>query len=273
MRRVGGWLAAIVVASSLVTTAGCGGGTDDRSDRSRPEPRVAPTSGPTTSEPTPSQPPTSPPTLPPTPTPTPTTGPAADPIAPADGAPEPDSATQADPLPTSTEALALVGSLAVAPESPRDGYDRDLFGEWVDQFGVDCDTRCRVLADQRQASLPGAPGGGWFSAYDGLTVTDPADLDVDHVVALAEAWESGAATWEPSRRQAFANDTDGELEAVTSRINRSKGDDDPAEWQPPNAGSWCGFAFDWTRVKVRWGLTADPAERDALARMVQSCPN
>lgn len=178
----------------------------------------------------------------------------------------------AEPLPTSTEAMGVVGSLAVAPESPRDGYDRDLFGEWVDQFGVDCDTRCKVLADQYEPSLPGAPDGGWFSAYDGLTVTDPSDLDVDHVVALAEAWDSGAATWEPSRRQEFANDTDGELEAVTSRINRSKGDDDPAEWKPPNAASWCGFAFDWARVKVRWGLTADAAERDALAQMVTSCP-
>lgn len=102
----------------------------------------------------------------------------------------------------------------------------------------------------------------------------PRELDVDHVVALAEAWDSGADGWDASRRQAFANDIDfaGSLVAVTTTANRSKGGQDPAEWQPPRREAWCSFATDWATVKVRWGLSADAAEVRALEALLRSCP-
>ena len=167
----------------------------------------------------------------------------------------------------------LVDQLVVAPELPDGGYERGLFVHWIDADGDGCDTRCEVLASERRTDLPGLPGGGWLSAYDGSTTPDPAALDIDHVVALAEGWRSGAAAWDPARRQAFANDLDepGALVAVTEATNRSKGDRDPASWQPPDRRARCGFATDWVGTKLRWGLTADAAEVAALRSILATC--
>jgi len=163
--------------------------------------------------------------------------------------------------------------LVVAPENPRAGYDRGLFEHWTDEDYDGCDTRCEVLEAERRTDLPGLAAGGWLSIYEGYTTPDPGELDVDHVVALAEAWDSGAAGWDPARRRAFANDLGepGALIAVTAATNRSKSDRDPAEWQPPNREAWCEFATSWVRVKVRWGLTADEAEVRALRNMLSGC--
>lgn len=159
------------------------------------------------------------------------------------------------------------------------GYERARFGTWIDADGDGCDTRAEVL--QRESRVPpqvdpfgcAVVAGEWLSSYDGRTTDDPAELDVDHVVALAEAWRSGAAAWDEGRRQAFANDLaqPGELVAVTAGANRSKGDHDPASWRPPNRGSWCDFGVGWVRAKLRWGLTADHAEVDALRNLLQDC--
>jgi len=184
------------------------------------------------------------------------------------GRPDPEPPAQAEESGT-----ALVDRLVVAPELPDAGYDRGLFVHWVDADGDGCDTRCEVLAAERRTDLPGLPGGGWLSSYDGQTTGDPSQLDIDHVVALAEAWRSGASGWDPGRMEAFANDLDdpGALVAVTGASNRSKGDADPASWRPSDPGDWCAFATDWTATKVRWGLTADPAEVAALRSILATC--
>ena len=175
----------------------------------------------------------------------------------------------AEPTPTPS----AVADLIVAPEGRRAGYDRSLFDEGVDADGDGCHTRCEVLERQRRADLPGLAGGGWLSSYDGYTTDDAGELEVDHVVALAEAWDSGASTWTAELRAAFANDLDTpELLAVTAATNRSKGDRDPAEWQPPSRASWCDFGAAWVAVKVHWGLTADRAEVDALTNLLRDCP-
>ena len=168
---------------------------------------------------------------------------------------------------------ALVDRLVLAPESPDAGYDRGLFPHWHDADGDGCDTRCEVLATERRTDLSGLAGGGWLSLYDGATTPDAGDLDIDHVVALAEAWRSGAAGWDAARREAFANDlaAPGELVAVTAAVNRAKGDRDPASWRPPDRGAWCAFAISWATTKVRWGLSADPAEVAALRGMLAGC--
>ncbi|MCA1847037.1 MAG: lamin tail domain-containing protein, partial [Actinobacteria bacterium] len=115
--------------------------------------------------------------------------------------------------------------------------------------------------------------GDWYSLYDGLTFTDPAELDIDHMVPLAEAWDSGAASWDADRRQAYANDLDHPqaLRAVSASSNRSKGDLDPAQWKPTRDASWCEYANDWVTVKKAWDLTADQDEVDDLRVMLRTC--
>ncbi|MFI5043859.1 MAG: HNH endonuclease family protein, partial [Acidimicrobiales bacterium] len=100
---------------------------------------------------------------------------------------------------------------------------------------------------------------------------DPDELEIDHVVPLAEAWDSGVGGWDQARRREFANDPL-ELLAVSRATNRSKSDDDPAEWQPPNRAAWCQYAGLWTLVTLKYGLTADPAEVQALTNMAAGCP-
>ncbi len=175
--------------------------------------------------------------------------------------------------PATSSTASIVDQLVVTPEISDAGYDRDLFNHWIDGDGDGCDTRCEVLEAERRVDLPGLRSGGWLSIYDGYSTPDASELDVDHVVALGEAWRSGAAGWDPARRQAFANDLDEPraLVAVTAATNRSKSDRDPVSWQPPNQAAWCEFATSWAVTKVRWGLTADQAEVDALRNMLRTC--
>lgn len=175
-------------------------------------------------------------------------------------------------------ALSLLESLTVAPERPA-GYDRDLFPHW-DYLGDDCDVRDRVLITEALRgpttgdSCP-VGAGKWFSAFDGITVRDPSALDIDHMVPLAEAWGSGARRWTTSVREAFANDLGyaGSLIAVTASSNRSKGDQDPAQWLPPRVSYRCTYVSEWIVVKWRWRLAVDPAERAALRVQVSACGN
>jgi hypothetical protein len=150
---------------------------------------------------------------------------------------------------------------------------------WTDDDHDRCDTRAEVLIAESLTPAQVDPSrcfvvaGDWLSSYDGQELSDPAEIEIDHVVALAEAWDSGASSWDAERRHAFANDVDdqGALVAVTAATNRSKGDRDPAEWQPPARDDWCRFATDWIEVKVRWDLTADAAEARALRNMLRGC--
>ena len=89
--------------------------------------------------------------------------------------------------------------------------------------------------------------GKWYSYYDGLTWTYASDVDIDHMVPLAEAWGSGARNWTATRRQSFANDLSYAytLEAVTDNVNASKSDRDPAQWMPPRTAARCTYAIQW----------------------------
>jgi hypothetical protein len=169
--------------------------------------------------------------------------------------------TTTAPLPTD-----VLAGLAIADEH-LPGYDRDLFKHWSDFDHDGCNTRCEVLEAERR------PDFGWVSIYDGFVTNDPTKLEVDHVVALAEAWRSGAWAWDNGRREAFANDLDepDALIAVSSSSNQSKADKDPAEWRPSARGSWCQWAKGWLRVKVKWGLSADQREADALRSILADC--
>lgn len=175
--------------------------------------------------------------------------------------------------------VARLDQLAVEAESAASAYERRLFRHWIDEDSDGCDTREEVLlaeslretvVDPDDCSLE---AGEWFSIYDGLTVTESRELDIDHVVALGEAWRSGADAWETERRRAYANDLDEPtaLVAVTAATNRSKADKDPTRWRPPDVTSWCAYATAWITVKVRWELRADAAEVVALRDMLAQC--
>jgi len=172
----------------------------------------------------------------------------------------------------------LVARLTVAPEVTA-GYDRDLFRHWSDTDGDGCDTRREVLI--AESVTPVTVGGGcsltggeWISAFDGVSTTDPSTFDVDHFVPLKEAWDSGADTWDETRRQHFANDLEyaGSLIAVSASSNRTKGASDPAEWLPPNTGYYCEYVITWVEVKLRWQLSADSSEIAALKNYGAGCP-
>lgn len=249
------------------TTGGIVETTDPTAATAQP---VTTTSAPSAAAPTTAAPTTAAPTTPP-PTTAPTTVAAPTTATPTTAAPTAPPTTA--PAPPAADVAALIGQLPVAPETDQDSYSRDFFSGWFDADGDGCNTRCEVLAAERHDQLPGLPDGGWLSPFDGYSTPDPSELDIDHLVPLAEAWRSGASRWDPARRAAFANDLDApqSLIAVTAATNRSKGDRDPSGWQPPNTAYWCTYATDWTIVKLRWQLTADPAEVTALTNMAAKC--
>ncbi|MFS2292347.1 MAG: HNH endonuclease family protein [Actinomadura sp.] len=179
------------------------------------------------------------------------------------------------PPPGAATAARNLAALTVAAEGSGAGYDRDKFPHWISQGG-NCDTREAVLKRDGTGVSTGPDcyptSGSWRSPYDGATWTRASDLDIDHMVPLAEAWRSGASSWTTARRQAFANDlSSSQLWAVTDNVNQSKGDRDPAEWTPPLASFRCMYARSWIDVKYRYGLTIDPAEKSALSALLGTC--
>ncbi len=194
--------------------------------------------------------------------------------------PTPDATTEPSPTRTAAGSKSLAGllaSLSVADEH-RYGYERDLFRLWIDADGNGCNTRQEVLIAEavtppQIGSGCRLSGGRWVSSYDGIKVTDASKLDVDHLVPLAEAWDSGAWSWTAEQRETYANDLSvpWALIAVTAGSNRSKGDRDPAEWVPPLASGTCTYIVDWVAVKARWNLTVDTAEQQTLGDLALAC--
>lgn len=161
-----------------------------------------------------------------------------------------------------SNARTLLARLPVATEK-RTGYDRDLFNHWIDADRNGCHTRCEVLKAEKRRD------GTWFSLWDRKTVRTESGLHIDHVVALAEAWDSGAHSWTNKKREQFANWMPN-LVAVSISSNSSKSDRDAAEWQPASA-SRCVFAELTVNTKYYWGLSVDSAEKSALQRMLAGC--
>lgn len=170
-----------------------------------------------------------------------------------------------------------ITDLPTATES-RAGYSRALFPLWIDADGDGCSTRNEVLiaeADDPVTVGSGCSlsGGRWYSYYDRVSWTDTADIDIDHMVPLAEAWDSGAGTWTTATRQAYANDLGDSrsLVGVTDNVNQTKGDRDPAEWLPTY--DKCRYLGEFVAVKHRWRLTVDAAEKSAMSSLAAGCTN
>ncbi|MGW4805234.1 HNH endonuclease family protein [Kitasatospora sp. NPDC004272] len=185
------------------------------------------------------------------------------------------TAQAALPTPVSAAtARGYLGQLAVKTEN-RTGYSRDLFPHWITISGA-CNTRETVLKRDGSGvvtdSACAATSGTWYSPYDGATWHAASDLDIDHVVPLAEAWDSGASAWTTAQRQAFANDlTRPQLIAVTDSVNQAKGDKDPAEWLPSVTGYRCTYVRAWVQVKYYYNLAVDSAEKTALTNVLNGC--
>ena len=167
-------------------------------------------------------------------------------------------------------------------EFPDDlpAYDRDDWLHWIDEDDDCQNTRHEVLIDESRSPVTykndrqcQVKAGLWLGKFTGATVTEASELDIDHLVPLANAHRSGGWAWTPERKQQFANSLGdpGHLIAVTSGANRSKGAKSPDQWRPPDESYWCEYATDWTRVKSTWQLTATRAEARALGEMLQTC--
>ena len=175
------------------------------------------------------------------------------------------------------DALELLATLPIAPEV-EEGYERALFEHWIDEDGDSCDTRQEVLIAESSTPVVATDGcdiqsGTWFSPADGDTLTNPASVDINHVVPLKEAWASGAHDWTPEWRRAFANDLTDErtLQAVSAGANRQQGENDPASWLPADLDAACDFVSDWVAIKATWELAVDQVERDAIELTLESC--
>ena len=212
-------------------------------------------------------------------------GAAAAALAPAGCEPPPPPAVSTAPTapvapPAAGSVAQQLAALPIAPEDTGAHYDRAEWPHWT-ETGQGCDMRDEVLRSSGQGVTVGADcalSGQWTSVYDGKVVTDPGDLDIDHIVPLAEVARSGPVVngrrvrpgeWTEDQRRAYANDPE-VLVAVTANSNRSKGDDDPARWMPSNDP--CGYLTRWVAVKTKYGLSVDQTEHDAIAGALTTCP-
>ena len=184
---------------------------------------------------------------------------------------------------TSARADDVLATIAVKGRGPKTGYSREEFGSrWADVDRNGCDTRDDVLNRDLVAKewRPGTRGcvvivGVLHDPYTGerlaFTKADAAAVQIDHVVALSDAWQKGAAQWDALRRRAFANDPLNLL-AVDGPTNERKGDGDAATWLPPQRSYRCRFVARQVAVKAKWHLSVTPAEHDAIERVLAQCP-
>lgn len=170
-----------------------------------------------------------------------------------------------------------ITQLTVAPEN-RTGYLRTLFKHWIDADGDCQNARQETLISETLAPMTWttaaqctAATGQWYSYFDGQTFASASQVAIDHMVPLAEAWDSGASAWDAQRRQDYANDLGDPrtLNAVGLSVNSSKSDSDPTTWMPTLER--CRYYSDWVAVKLRWGLSIDSAELAALNALTVEC--
>jgi hypothetical protein len=208
-------------------------------------------------------------------TPTPTPSPTATPT------PSATRTTSPPAKATAGTALAAVARLTVKGRAPKTGYSRAAFGQaWFDTDRNGCDTRNDVL----RRDLADRVMKNWCKVLAGTRAPDPytgrsirfviggaSEIDIDHVVALSDAWQKGAATWSAGTRLAFANDPL-VLLAVDAAANRSKGDGDAATWLPPNTSYRCQYVARQVAVKLKYHVWVTAAERAAMVRVLSACP-
>jgi hypothetical protein len=196
----------------------------------------------------------------------------------------PSTAAGAPSPPSVSDALSLLRGLMVAPPGSMAGYSRDEFPHWASDSASygwrepdsSCDVRDAALVRDGQGvridDECDIMAGTWLDPYTGRRLTDSSEVDIDHVVPLANTWRSGAssAAWSTADRDAYANDPE-VLMSADAAANRTKGDKGPEAWRPPNRGYWCEYARRWVWIKSDWRLSVNPEEKAVLRQMLGTC--
>jgi hypothetical protein len=262
------WVKGGIVATAILATTACGGAVSATQQ---------PTSGIQISAPT-AVPETASPTAGAVPNPAPLsseTAPASEPTAAA--------AVNAQP-PFAIKALDLLATLPVKGRAPKTGYDRAEFGQaWADTDRNGCDTRNDILARDLTAKTlkPGTRScvvlsGALDDPYTARNIafqrgrSTSSAVQIDHVVALSDAWQKGAQQLSEAQRTAFANDPLNLL-AVSGPANQKKGDGDAATWLPSNKSYRCAYVARQISVKAAYKLWVTRAEHDAMAKVLAKC--
>ena len=184
--------------------------------------------------------------------------------------------SQAAPI----DALTALNNLEVKGRAAKTGYARSQFPHWSDPDRNGCDARndtlkrdltnityktgtreCKVIAGQL------------IDPFSGKLITFSASgnsIDIDHVVALSNAWQTGAAYFDKSKRTLLANDPLNLL-AVDTKLNRKKGDGDAATWLPPNKAFRCEYVARQVAVKAKYGLWVTKAEKAMMEKILSTC--
>ena len=142
-------------------------------------------------------------------------------------------------------------------------YNREDWGNWIDEDGDGLNTRHEVLAEESLIkpviSNNKVVSGKWFDKYTGKYFTNPSDLDIDHLVPLKNAYISGASNWSKKKKNRYYNylKSDNHLIAVSKSANRNKSDKSPVDWLPPNEEYQCEYVREWFKIKTAWGLTIE----------------
>jgi hypothetical protein len=192
------------------------------------------------------------------------------------------SSSRAAAATTTVSARALLAGLPVHEAAAHTGYARTQYGTaWVDVDHNGCDTRDDVLRRDLTGETLGPDGctvvtGRLADPYTGRVIVfaraEASAVQIDHVVALSDSWQTGAQAWPADRRRTFANDPLNLL-AVDGPTNQRKGDSDAAGWLPPRTAYDCRYVARQVAVKAKYGLWVTAPEQAAMARVLQRCPS
>lgn len=167
-------------------------------------------------------------------------------------------------------------------------YNRDEWNHWID-VRTCWTVREQVLARDAQPNTltlvdkNGAPvtdinqaceitGGTWIDPYSGTTLTNPKDLDIDHMVPLKYAATHGGQQWDSKKKEEYANSLDtGHLLAVSASENRSKSDKGPSEYIPKNEAYQCAYGTSWAQITTKWGLSVTEADANSIKNLLSKC--
>ena len=165
-----------------------------------------------------------------------------------------------------------------APNASVPRYNRSDWKHWNDVDGDCINARHEVLIveSEEPVSMDGnckVNGGYWVGLYTGRAFRRASDLDVDHMVPLANAHYSGGWAWDKSKKETYANflDYSDHLIAVSASANRSKGASGPEDWKPDQRGYWCNYSVAWIDIKSAWDLSVTTSESIALSEMLGTC--
>ena len=178
------------------------------------------------------------------------------------------------------DALTALNNLEVKGRAAKTGYTRSQFPHWSDPDRNGCDARndtlkrdltnitykvgtrnCKVIAGQLLDP---------FSGEVLIFSSEKSTVDIDHVVALSNAWQTGAAYFDKTKRSQIANDPLNLL-AVDAKLNRQKGDADAATWLPPAKSYRCEYVARQIAVKIKYSLWLTAPEKSAMSKILASC--